>query len=200
MVGESLELDQAKAMIAARRAAEAAAESSVPPVPRPSRVWPDEKPAAQWLSEEARTAFADRLAWLEAEARALPDKVARARGRLSCSEIAATIGEREAAHALATEARTLAPSIAMAHRQARATLAPGPADAAEVIEALDLEVKLTPAGPARVHSALLAADLLQATGHGDGAAKRLEQAARTRPRPTSAPRWRGRRARSVGAS
>ena len=144
----------------------------------PSRTWPEEKPASAWLSESTRAAFAARAEWLEQEARALPDKVARARGLLSCSELAATLGEREKAHALAAEARDLAPTLPLAHRQARA-LMPSPPDPEDYIEALDLEVKMTPAGPARVHSALVAADALQTGGNDDEAAKRLDQAART---------------------
>ena len=143
----------------------------------PSRGWADEKPGAAWLPDSARTAFVSRIEWLEQEARALGDDLSRSRGLLACSEIAATIGEREQAQALAAEARDLSPSLALAHRQARA-LMPSPPDPDDYVEALDAEMKLTPAGPARVHTALLAADALHAAGNPDEAAQRLEQAAR----------------------
>ncbi len=170
MVGKEADLARARDAIAARRASAAAA-------PAPSRTWPDEKPAAAWLSEEARSAFAARAEWLELEARTLPDKIARARQLLVCSEIQATLGERERAQALAIEARDLAPSLALAHRQARA-LMPSPPDPDELLEALDAEIKMTAAGPARLHSMLVAIDVQQATGDEEGPAKRLDQAVR----------------------
>ena len=92
-----------------------------------ARSWPNEKPASAWLSDGAREAFVSRAEWLEKEARSLADKVSRARALLSCSEILATAGEGERAQALAAEARDLAPSVALAHRQARA-LMPSPPD------------------------------------------------------------------------
>jgi tetratricopeptide (TPR) repeat protein len=141
------------------------------------QTWPDEKPVSAWLSEGARDGLLSRAAWLEQEARALADKVARARGLLACSEILATVGDRERAQALAAEARDLAPSLALAHRQARALMA-SPPDPDDYLEALEAEVKMTPAGPARVHSMLVAAEAMRAAGDDDGAAKRLDQAAR----------------------
>jgi tetratricopeptide (TPR) repeat protein len=184
MVGAAADLARVHAAVVARRSGPPDGLESTEAVARakataaPSRVWPEEKPAAAWLSEDARAAFVTRIGWLEQEARALNDKVGRARGLLACSEIAATLGEREQAQALAAEARDLAPSLGLAHRQARA-LMPLPPDPDDYVEALDAEVKMTPAGPARVHSALLAADALQAAGNADEATKRLDQAART---------------------
>ncbi len=169
MVGKDADLARAREAIAARRATAA--------VPVPTHTWPDEKPASAWLGEDARGAFTSRAAWLEQEARASTDKVARARGLLVCSEIHATLGERDRAYALAVEARDLAPSLGLAHRQVRA-LMPQPVDPAEHLAALDAEVKMTPAGPARVHSMLLTVDALRAAGDEDGTSKRLDQAAR----------------------
>jgi cellulose synthase operon protein C len=145
----------------------------------PDRVWDSERPACEWLDEATTTALRGRVAWLEEEARALPDSVACGRGLLACSEILATLGDRERAHALAMEARDKAPSIALAHRQARG-LMPFPADAEELREALDIEIKMT-AGAARVHSMLLAADAAAADGDAEDAGKRLDQAARIAP-------------------
>ena len=70
------------------------------------------------------------------------------------------------------------PSLALAHRQARALMLT-PLDLEDYVAAVDIELKVTPAGPARVHSALLAADALRAAGGNDeSVAKRLDQAAR----------------------
>jgi Tfp pilus assembly protein PilF len=139
--------------------------------------WPDEKPAEAWLDDEKRAALQARAAWLVQESRALLDKVGRSRGLLACSELYAILGDGDRAHALAAEARDGAPLLALAHRQARA-LMPSPPEAVTYLAALDAEVKMTPAGPARVHSTLLAASALLAAGDYDAASKRLEQAAR----------------------
>jgi len=141
------------------------------------RAWPDEKPAAEWMDETMRASLRERAAWLEEEARALADHVAGARALVSCSEIIASIGDAERASILADEARALAPSLAMAHRQARA-LVPPSSDGALMVAALDAEVKMTPGGPARVHSMLLAAEALRAHGDDAQAAQRMDQAAR----------------------
>ncbi|HLK38513.1 MAG TPA: tetratricopeptide repeat protein [Polyangiaceae bacterium] len=147
---------------------------------RHARDWPDERPASDHLDAPLRDALQARAEWFEDEARTLPDKIARARGLLTCSELWATLGDRERAQALAAEARDLAPSLALAHRQARA-LMPWPPDRTAYVEALDAEIKMTPAGPARIHSTLLAADELRRAGEDDAAAKRLDQAVRAAP-------------------
>jgi len=169
--------------------ARAAAPSSIrPPAPWPEPEppsdaaqrtlrWPDERPASAWLDDAKSEAFRRRAAWLEEESRALPDKVARSRGLLACSELLAILGDGDQAYALAAEARDGAPLLALAHRQARG-LMPSPPERAAYLAALDAEVKMTPAGPARVHSTLLAASTLRAAGDDDAASKRLEQAAR----------------------
>jgi tetratricopeptide (TPR) repeat protein len=163
----------------------------------PTRTWPSEHPAQAWLSESAAEALASRAEWLEEEARALGDKVARARGLLVCSEMLAMVGDKERAHALAVEARDLAPSVALSHRQAR-SLAPPSVLPAEHVEALDAELKVAPAGPARVHATLLAAELLRTAGDDEGAAKRLDQAARITASDVRAPLARAVRALQRG--
>lgn len=174
MVGRDADLARAREAIAAKRAA-------AQPIPPPaSRTWEDERPASAWLDEGARTRLAATAEWLEVEARAKADKVARARGLLGCSELQAVVGERERAQALAIEARDLAPSLALAHKQARA-LMPSPPDPDDLHEALDVETRMTPAGPARLHAMLLAAEALRAAGDDEGAAKRVDQAARQAP-------------------
>jgi cellulose synthase operon protein C len=146
----------------------------------PGRTWEDERPASEWLDDAASAALRERATWLEEEARALPDGPGRGRALLVCSEILATVGDRDRAEVLATEARDLAPSIALAHRQARGLLA-SPADSDRLREALDAEIKLTPAGPARLHSILLSSEAAAVDGDDEDAAKRLEQAARIAP-------------------
>jgi tetratricopeptide (TPR) repeat protein len=148
--------------------------------PAPERTWEDERPARVWLDDATREALRERATWLEDEARSGADPVERARALLTCSELRATIGDRERAEALATEARDLAPTVALAHRQARALMPVDPVPGARV-EALDLEIKMTPAGPARAHSMLLSADAAAADGDDEGAVKRLAQAARIAP-------------------
>ncbi len=145
----------------------------------PERRWDGERPASDWLDESARTRLRERAAWLEEEARALPEGVATARGLLACSEILAILGDRDRAEALATEARDKAPSLALAHRQSRGLMA-FPPDPELLREALDIEIKMTP-GAARVHSMLLAADAATADGDTEDAGERLEQAARIAP-------------------
>jgi cellulose synthase operon protein C len=137
--------------------------------------WPDERPGDAWLDDDARRSHEDRAAWIEEEARALDDTIDRARGLLVCSELLATLGDRGRAQALAAEARELAPSVALAHRQARA-LMPWPPDPDDYLDALDGEMHNAPPGPPRLHSAL-AAEALRARGDREGANARLEQAA-----------------------
>ena len=162
------------------------AEGLAPERPRPprrssdARYWADERPVSQWLSEEARAAMEARATWLEDEARATVDKIVRARGLLSCSEIFAGAGPVAHAEELATEARTIAPSVALAHRQARA-LIPAPQDPDDYLVVLDIEAKASPGPVARAHATLLAAEVLRSRGDDDGSAKRLDQAARLVP-------------------
>jgi tetratricopeptide (TPR) repeat protein len=176
MVGRDADIEKARLAAATKRAGSGPPQAPQGPAV-PLRSWPDELPASAGLSEGVRAGFVACADWLEEEARAVPEKVSRARGLLACSEIHATIGDRERAQALASEARDLAPSLALAHRQARG-LMPDPPDPGDVLQAIDAEVKMTSAGPARVHSTLLAADALRTAGDHDGAAKRLDQAVR----------------------
>ncbi|HEX3346114.1 MAG TPA: hypothetical protein VHS09_16135, partial [Polyangiaceae bacterium] len=208
MVGSDADIARARASLAAKRVGPGGEDDddeeptglearTAAAIDTPTRSWPGEKPASAWLSETARDTLAARAAWLEEEARALGDKVARARGLLACSEILATVGERERAQTLAAEARDLAPSLALAHRQARA-LMPSPPDPEDFIEALDVEVKMTPAGPARIHSTLLASEALRAAGDEEAAVKRLDQAARITTGDVRAPVARAARALARG--
>jgi Tfp pilus assembly protein PilF len=148
--------------------------------------WDDERPASERLDETRRAAFAARAEWIESEARANEDRTARARALLVASEMRAILGETEAAEILAREAAATAPTLAMAPRQARA-LAPVPRDAGPLAEALDAEGRQAPTPAAKLHSALLAADVLRLAGDVDGAAKRWDQAVRVAPSDPRAP-------------
>jgi cellulose synthase operon protein C len=208
MVGSDADVARVIAELAEKRA-----ESSLPPpdvdgttdvkvsgpapAVTPTLRWAEERPASAWLSESAREAMVARAAWLEQEARALGDKVSRARGLLACSELAATLGDRERAQTLAAEARDLAPSLPLAHRQAR-SLMPAPPDPEDYLEALDAEIKMTPAGPGRVHSTLVASEVLRASGDEEAAVRRLDQAARITTADVRAPIARATRALARG--
>jgi uncharacterized protein HemY len=141
------------------------------PLPEP-RSWPAERPANEWISAPTREGFEARAAWLEEEARQLDDSVSRARALLAVSEIRATIGERERAEALAAEARDLAPSLPLAHQQARALLPASSDD--DYLDALIAEAKAAAPGAARTHAMLLVADRLRATGEDETSAQWLE--------------------------
>jgi predicted Zn-dependent protease len=140
----------------------------------PARTWADEKPASEWLSATTREELETRAAWLEEEARALDDTLERGRALLACSELFATSGDRDRAHALAVEARDTAPALALAHRQARALM---PSDREDCVAALDTEVERAPTDAARVHSALLATEMLRAAGQDDAVSQRLDAVA-----------------------
>ncbi|HEX3770272.1 MAG TPA: hypothetical protein VHV30_05385, partial [Polyangiaceae bacterium] len=159
---------------------DAAPAAPLEPAGNRDRTWEDERTAGAWLDDETRDALLERAAWLEAEARELPDALGQARGLLAVSELLAMAGERARGEAIAAESRDLAPSLALTHRQARGLMPVASVPGARV-EALDLEIKMTPAGPARAFSMLLSADAAAADGDVESAAKRLAQAARLAP-------------------
>ncbi len=148
--------------------------------------WEDERTASERLDETRRAAFVARAEWLESEARATDERTARARALLVASEMRAILGETEVAEILAREAAATAPTLAMAPRQARA-LQPLPREAPPLADALDAEGRQAPTQAARLHSALLAADVLRLAGDVDGAAKRWDQAIRVAPSDPRAP-------------
>ncbi|MGH7271886.1 MAG: hypothetical protein ACREJ3_15760, partial [Polyangiaceae bacterium] len=135
---------------------------------------------AQGLDAAARDALVSRAGWIEDEARAATDSAARARGLLAASELHASLGDHDVAYTLAVEARDLAPSLLLAHRQALA-LMPRSADREARLAALDAEFKATSAAAARLHVTLLAIELLRADGDDDAAQRRLDHAARLAP-------------------
>ncbi|HEV3192353.1 MAG TPA: tetratricopeptide repeat protein [Polyangiaceae bacterium] len=122
-----------------------------------------------------RSSLEERVVWLEQEARALADKPAKAFALLACSELLATLGERERAQALASEACRLAPSRALGHSQARALML-WPPDPDEYSDSLNREIETSDAGPARTHATLLAVDAMSAKGDERGAMRLLDAA------------------------
>ncbi len=147
----------------------------VRPVPlAPARTWADERLANEWLSASKRDALEARAAWLEAEARALDDEPARGRALLACSEMFAISGARDRAHELAAEARDGAPSLALAHWQARALSPSFATDRDDFVAALDVEADAALTEAARTHAALLAAETLRAAGQPDAASARFD--------------------------
>src|SRR5262249_53306911 len=87
-------------------------------------------------------------------AEANEDRAARARGLLAASELFAICGHDETARAVASEARELAPSHPMIHRQTRGLMAQA-GDWRGVLDALEHEVRVSPSPAARCHGALL---------------------------------------------
>jgi tetratricopeptide (TPR) repeat protein len=146
-----------------------------PGVPAPSRTWKDEKAASAWLDDATRSGLEERVSWLEPEARSLADKSGRAFALIACSELLATLGERERAHALASEACKLAPSRAIGHCQARALMS-WPPDPDDYLDSLKREIEATDAGPARTHATLLAVDAMTARGDEKSAIRLLDAA------------------------
>jgi predicted Zn-dependent protease len=126
-------------------------------------------------------AWQARATWLEEEARASVDRVVKARGLLVASELQALAGDGAHAQSLAGEARDLAPTHPLPHRQARAaSMQEGDFNA--VVQALQNESRSASTPAARAHGALLAAEIARIV-HGDKdlSNKRLEQAIRALP-------------------
>ena len=156
------------------------------PAPAGPAEFSGEEPASRWLDGHTTTQFRQRAAWLEEEARAIVDPVEQSRALLGVSELLALVGDETEALALASEARDLAPSVALAWRQARQLL---PRDTAfeTRAEALDTEASQSPTPAARAHAMLMAADVLRANGDGDGAVQRWSSASKLDPADVRAP-------------
>ena len=157
-----------------------------PPAPEGPAEFAGEQPATRWLDGTTTTAFRQRAAWLEEEARAIVDQTEQARALLGVSELLALVGDDLDALALATEARDLAPAIALAWRQARQLM---PRDTAfdTRVESFDAEAAHSPTPAARVHAVLMAADVLRANGDGDAAVARWATASKLDPADVRAP-------------
>lgn len=154
------------------------------PAPEGPTTFEEERPASRWLDDKTTAAYRLRAAWLEEEARALTDPLAMARALLAVSEICALSSDIERAAGLAMEARELAPQVALAWRQARQLTLLDP----EVLaDGLDAEAARSPTAAARAHATLLAADVLRASGAGDGAVERWGAAYKLDPADVRAP-------------
>ncbi|HYJ10101.1 MAG TPA: hypothetical protein VEX18_13860, partial [Polyangiaceae bacterium] len=154
--------------------------SHTPPPPdsrQSPSLWPDERPASAHLALDADS-WTERAEWLESEAHAAADPVAKARALLVASEIWALIGDTPRAREVATEASSMARSLPLAGRQLRA-LAAIEEDWKAVVTALDLETRGAPTPEARVHAAYLNAEVHRLALKDDATAKKkLELAVR----------------------
>ncbi|RYZ09530.1 MAG: hypothetical protein EOO73_04330 [Myxococcales bacterium] len=140
-------------------------------------LWPDERPAAAHLALDADR-WTERAEWLEAEAHAAGDPIAKARALLVASEIWALVGDTSRAREVATEASSMARSVPLVARQLRA-LAAVEQDWKAVATALDLETRGAPTPEARVHAAYLNAEVHRiALKDVDTGRKKLELALR----------------------
>ncbi len=165
----------------------AAVESlrNAPPIPRAGpRSRPSEREedaSALLLRSQQRDAWVERAEWLRAEAGALSDLDGRARALLVVSELYAMAGEEATARAVADEAREIAPSLPLPHRQTRGILARD-GNWAGVVEVLEAESKSIPTPEARCHGALFGAEIARiCQGDEESAKKRFDQAQRVAP-------------------
>jgi lipopolysaccharide biosynthesis regulator YciM len=148
----------------------------------PAASIPDERDALAHLAEVERLdEWSERAAWLEAEARLVEDPTERARGLLVVSELLAMSGDEERAQTVAEEARELAPSLPLAHRQARSRAA-RERNFQGFNEQLEAEAKSAPTAAGRAHSVLLSSEILRLIDRDEEAASRkLEQVLRVLP-------------------
>ena len=122
-----------------------------------------------------------RASVLEEEARASEDRTVKARGLLVASELFALARDYLRSHELAIEARELAPTHPLAHRQARA-LSVHEGDWNAVTQALQGEGRSASTPATRVHGALFSAEIARvALGDKELSQKRLEQSMRAAP-------------------
>jgi cellulose synthase operon protein C len=156
------------------------------PAPEGPMSFEGERPVSRWLDEQKTNSFRARVVWLEEEARAIVDPIARGRALLAVSELAALVGDRERAYRAALEARDAAPSLPLTWRQTR-QLASTQEEPQVLAEELDAEAAHSPTPASRVHATLLAADVLRINDLGDAAVDRWESACKLDPADTRAP-------------
>jgi tetratricopeptide (TPR) repeat protein len=155
--------------------------SHTPPPPdfhaAATSLWPDERPASAHLGLESQR-WSERAEWLEAEAQAASDPIAKARALLVASELWALVGDIGRAREVATEASSMARSLPLVSRQLRA-LAAAEGDWKAVATALDLETRGAATPEARVHAAYLNAEVHRLALKDDATGKKkLELAVR----------------------
>ena len=149
--------------------------------PPPAAFEREEDASALLLRAQQRDAWVNRADWLRAEAGSLSDFNGRARALLVVSELYAMAGEEATARAVADEAREIAPSLPLPHRQTRGLLA-REGDWPAVLEVLEAESKSIPTPEARCHGALFGAEIARICQTDDESArKRLDNAQRIAP-------------------
>ncbi|MCL2724526.1 MAG: hypothetical protein FWD69_08830 [Polyangiaceae bacterium] len=164
---------------------EHAQEHAAPPSAQEYAAPPkEEREAPRWVDDAGATELRNRAEWLEEEARAMRDPTAQARTLLAVSELHALCNDRERAHALADEARELAPTVALAWRQTRQLSRASHEDLAAL---LDAETAYSPTPASRVHATLLAADILRVHGRRESAIERWNVAREVEPADVRAP-------------
>jgi tetratricopeptide (TPR) repeat protein len=174
-------------------ASEAGAEPPLPPgfaaMPkaRPPRVrgaksFPNERDASLYVADtDRRDAWIERAEWLKAEAEALGDKTARARALMVVAELYAQAGEEETARTIAREARDTAPTLPLAGVALRGLLVRD-SDFRAALDAAESEMRTAASPEARVHAALMGAELSRIKlGEQEIAQKRLDVALRVMP-------------------
>lgn len=162
------------------------APRALPPAPDAS--FSEEREAYVHLAElDTLDEFRDRAIWLEAEARLNDDPIGKAKTLLVASELRAMVGDDEQADALAEEVLALAPTSPIAHRQARAAKVRR-RELADLVGPLDAEIAAVAPADAKLHAAVLAAEITRVVlGDDDEAAKRMAGVAKAHPidpRPT----------------
>jgi lipopolysaccharide biosynthesis regulator YciM len=130
-----------------------------PAVPPPLPQFQGERDAAAHLvASQQRDAWSARAHWLRAEAAAIEDKAQRARTLLAASELFVMAGEEPEARDAAEQARELAPSSPLVHRQVRGLLLRD-GHYEDALAALDAETRVMPTPGARCHGAWLGAEM-----------------------------------------
>jgi cellulose synthase operon protein C len=148
----------------------------------PDGGWTDERDAVAHLGDMGQLAeWSDRAGWLEIEARAVDDRVERARALIVVSELFAMAGEADRAQSIAEEARELAPNLPLGHRQVRARMAREEAFEA-LLEPLDAEIRVSPTPASRIHALVLSAEISRLCSHDvELSEMKLAQAIRVSP-------------------
>lgn len=162
---------------------------SEPVAPSEPSPWQDERPATRHLSEVpgAAEGWIQRAAFMEQEAAALADAVAKARAFTVVSELWAIAGDLERARRAADQACAATATVPFALRQQR-WLAAAQGDWKTVTASLEFETRTSPTPDARAHAAYLAADLHRVTlGDEANARRRLDLAGRVLPSDPRAP-------------
>jgi cellulose synthase operon protein C len=182
---ETADLDPAALDDEAMAVAISAAPPRVAPLasrqPPPVAFEHEEDASALLLRQQQRDAWVARAEWLRTEADAEEDPAARARGLLTVSELYAMSGEEATARTIADEARSLAPSSPLIHRQVRGLITRD-GDWAAVLEVLDAETRASTTAEAKCHGSLLGAEIARlCLSDEEGAKKRVEQAHRAMP-------------------